>query len=326
VERELPLQLASLFLDRRATVRARAVATALTIDSGTACVLALGRAGGALTQESDLKAGGTATVNAPNCSLASNTSIRQFGTASVNAYTMSAVGTIEIGCEENLTLQRPAASFQPPIPDPFAPDVPGTGIPLPEPTGTCTQTNYTVGSNARATMSPGRYCGRVRLAGTVTMTPGVYVIQNGNLEVNAQAKISCPSCSPGQGVTFVFTGNPRMVGGPRINGGATINLIGGSGIYRGILMYQDPRAASGNDVTLNGGAGITTQGLFYFPSADLRINGNFGGVNSTCKAFIAESIDLVGTTTQTINVDGCGALGLDPRNDLPQIRVVRLVE
>jgi hypothetical protein len=117
-----------------------------------------------------------------------------------------------------------------------------------------------------------------------------------------------------------------MIGGPKINGGATINLIGGSGPYRGILMYQDPRAAAGNDVTLNGGAGITTHGLFYFPSADLKINGNFGGVNSTCKAFIGESISLIGTTTQTITVSGCGALGLDPANDLPQIRIVRLVE
>jgi hypothetical protein len=326
VERQVPLQLAALFLGGPATIRTRAVATALPITGGAACILALGAAGGQLTQENDLEAGGNATVNAPNCSLASNTSIRQFGSSSINAFTMSAVGTVTISKPENVVLQRPAASFQPPIADPFAPDVPNTGIPLPAQSGTCSHTNYSVNANQSATMSAGRYCGGVTLKGTVTMTPGVYVIQNGSLDVNAQAKINCPSCSPGNGVTFVFTGNPGTVGGPKINGGATINLIGGAGIYRGILMYQDPRAAAGNDVTLNGGAGITTQGLFYFPSADLKINGNFGGVNSTCKAFIAESISLVGTTTQTITVGGCSALGLDPGNDLPQIRIVRLVE
>jgi hypothetical protein len=326
VQRQVPLQLAALFLGGSSTVRTRAVATALTISGGAACVLALGSAGGALTQENDLEAGGNATVNAPNCSLASNTSIRQFGSSAVNAFTMSAVGTVSISSPQNVTLQRPAASLQPPIDDPFAPGVPGTGIPLPAQSGTCNHTNYGVNSNQSATMSAGRYCGGVNLKGKVTMTPGVYVIQNGGLDVNAQAHISCPSCSPGNGVTFVFTGNPGTVGGPKINGGATIDLIGGSGIYKGILMYQDSRAAAGNDVTLNGGAGISTQGLFYFPSADLKINGNFGGVNSTCKAFIGESISLLGTTTQTINVGGCAALGLDPGTDLPQIRIVRLVE
>jgi hypothetical protein len=326
IERQVPLQLAALFLGGPATIRTRAVAMALPITGGAACILALGAAGGQLTQEYDLEAGGNAAVNAPGCSLASNTSIRQLGSSSIRAFTMSAVGTVTISNPNNVVLQRPAASFQPPIADPFAPGVPGTGIPLPAQNGTCNHTNYGVNTNQSATMTAGRYCGGITLKGTVTMTPGVYVIQNGNLDVSAQAKICCPSCSPGNGVTFVFTGNPGTVGGPKINGSAEIDLIGGADVYRGILMYQDPRAAAGNDVRLNGGAGITTQGLFYFPSADLKINGNFGGVNSTCKAFIAESIDLVGTTTQTITVSGCAALGLDPENDLPQIRIVRLVE
>jgi hypothetical protein len=278
--------------------------SAVTLDGGGACVLALGRGGGELIQDNDLQIGGTATVNAPNCSLASNTSIRQFGNSRITAFTMVAAGEVAIGNPGNVTLTRPAASYQPPIQDPFAPDVPGTGVPL----------------------SAGVYCNGMNLRGTHNLSPGVYYIQNGGLTINAQATLTCTSCTAGNGVTFVFTGEPAQIGGPQINGQASINLIGGTGGYPGMLMYQDPRRPVGSEYTLNGGANIHTEGLFYFPSSDLRINGNFGGTNSTCKAFIAESITLVGTTEQTISVDGCEALGLDPDDALPQIRIARLVE
>lgn len=326
VQRTTPLQLASFFLAGNATIRTRAVARVQSLGGGSACILALGQQGGSLVQEVDLSLGGNASVNAPSCSLASNTSIHQFGSSEIDAFTLVAVGTVQIGSPQNVTLERPAASFQPPIQDPFAPGTPGTGVPLPAQSGTCTQTNFSLGPSQTQAMSPGRYCGGMDLKGTAVLSPGVYVLQNGDMTVNAQANISCPSCTPGNGVTFVFTGEVNQIGGPRINGGATIDLTGGTPEYRGMLMYQDPRAPTGNDVHLNGGAGISTSGLFYFPSADLTVNGNFGGSNTTCKAFIGESIVLTGTTQQTIRVEGCAALGLDPATELPQIRVVRLVE
>jgi hypothetical protein len=326
VQRQSPLRIAALFLPGDATIAARAVARVMPLGGGSACILALGRQGGTLVQEVDLSVGGNASVTAQSCSLASNTSIRQFGSAEIDAFTLVAVGTVEIGSPHNVTLERPAASYQPPIEDPFAPDVPGTGVPLPAQSGSCDKSNYTVGSNRTEHMAPGRYCGGMDLKGTAILSPGVYVIQNGDMTVNAQADVSCPSCTPGNGVTFVFTGETNQIGGPKINGGASIDLIGGTPQYRGMLMYQDPRAPAGNDVRLNGGADITTSGLFYFPSADLTVNGNFGGTNTTCKAFIGESIVLTGTTQQTVRVDGCAALGLDAETMLPQVRVVRLVE
>lgn len=326
VQRQVPLQLASVFLGGNATIAARAVATALTLDGGGACVLALGRGGGELIQDNDLQIGGTATVNAPNCSLASNTSIRQFGNSRITAFTMVAAGEVAIGNPGNVTLTRPAASYQPPIQDPFAPEVPGTGVPLPPSSQACTQTGFRTSPTSTVPLSAGVYCNGMDLRGTHNLSPGVYYIQNGGLTINAQATLTCTSCTAGNGVTFVFTGEPAQIGGPQINGQASINLIGGTGGYPGMLMYQDPRRPVGSEYTLNGGANIHTEGLFYFPSSDLRINGNFGGTNSTCKAFIAESITLVGTTEQTISVDGCEALGLDPDDALPQIRIARLVE
>lgn len=326
VQRTTPLQFAALFLSGNATIATRAVARVQSLGAGSACILALGQQGGSLVQEVDLSLGGNASVNAPACSLASNTSIRQYGSSEIDAFTLVAAGTVEIGSPQNVTLERPAASYQPPIRDPFAPGVPGTGVPLPAQSGTCNQTNFSLGPNQTQAMSPGRYCGGMDLKGNAQLSPGVYVIQNGDMTVNAQANISCPSCTPGNGVTFVFTGEANQIGAPKINGGATIDLVGGTAGYPGMLMYQDPRAPAGNDIKLNGGAGINTSGLFYFPAADLTVNGNFGGSNTTCKAFIAESIVLTGTTQQTVRVEGCAALGLDAETELPQILVVRLVE
>jgi Flp pilus assembly protein TadG len=326
LRRTVPLQIARLFIGGDAVIETRAVARSLIMGGGSACILALGRAGGNPVQEADLALGGNASVTAAGCSLASNTSLRQFGNARIGAFTLAAAGRVQVGKPSNVRLERPPASFQPPIQDPFAPGVPGTGIPLPAQSGTCTHSNFTLNPNNTRTMSPGRYCGGMNLRGNAVLTPGVYVLQNGSLTANAQANITCPTCTPGNGVTFVFTGEPSRIGGPKINGGARIDLIGGTAQYPGIILYQDPRAPAGNSIKLNGGASIHTRGLFYFPSADLTINGNFGGNNTTCTAFIGESIVLTGTTNQTVVVEGCGPLGLDPATALPQIRVVRLVE
>ncbi|WP_157967202.1 pilus assembly protein TadG-related protein [Elioraea thermophila] len=338
VEREVPMLFGGvirLFANQAQattgeTVRiaARAVAQAMTLPGGGgACVLALGENGGMVVQENDLQIGGNTRLNAPQCSLASNTSIRQFGNSRVTAYTMVAAGTVSIGNPANVTLSRPAAAFQPPLRDPFAPEVPGTGIPLPPNNQTCTRTNFSTAKSSTAAITPGVYCGGMTLRGTHDFAPGVYYFQNGGLTVQGSANLTCSTCTPGNGVTFVFTGEPNQICGPEnINAQARIDLIGGTPQYPGILMYQDPRAAPGYQFHLNGGANITTRGLFYFPRSDLTINGNFGGETSACKAFIAESITLTGTSTQTIRVDGCGELGVDPAVELPQIRIVRLVE
>lgn len=326
VQRAVPLQFAALFLSGNATIATRAVARLQTLNGGAACILALGQQGGSLVQEVDLSLGGNASVNAPGCTLASNTSIQQSGSSEIDAFTMVAAGTVDVQKPQSVTLERPAASHQPPIQDPFAAGVPGTGVPLPAQSGTCDETNFSISPHKTKAMSPGRYCGGMNLKGNALLSPGVYVLQNGSLTANAQANITCPNCTPGNGVTFVFTGEANQIGGPNINGGATIDLTGGTAAYPGIVMYQDPRAPAGNSIKLNGGAGITTMGLFYFPSADLTINGNFGGSNTTCKAYIAESIVLTGNTQQTVQVEGCAALGLDPETELPQVRIVRLVE
>lgn len=333
IERTTPLQLAALFLgNENARIRARAVATSIDLINGTNCVMALGAGGGGLVVQ------GTGGVNAAGCSLGSNGSITQAEDTPVVAFTMSARGTVQTSSNpDNVTLTRRATPFQPRIVDSLAPGQ-IAGITPPNPNATCQHTSFTVTPDSeRATpevpvpppvaMTPGVFCGGIDLHGSVTLSPGVYHIQGGDLRVGATANVS------GTGVTFVFTGaNLSDIGGPDINSGAQVTLVGGGtdpvmgslGHYPGILMYQDPRKPVGTTYTLTGGPNITTSGVFYLPSSDLTISGNFGRT-TTCKGFIAGSITLTGAAALRTNLLGCGALGL-AANQMPRIEVVRLVD
>ena len=328
VRRQVPMQLAALFVGGNTEISARSVARAQILEGGQACVLTLGHGAPAATT---LSFGGNGIVSATRCSLASNASISQSGSSAVQAFTMRAVGSISIADPQAVVLDRPATSRQAPVVDPFAPGTPTTGIPLPPATGTCTVTAASIGSNQSGTLSPGRYCRSgskppIEISGNAQLTPGVYYLEGGDLDIGAQASVTCPTCTAGNGVTFVFTGNPSDIGGPKINGGATVSLIGGSAGYTGVLMYQDPRIAAPGTYTLNGGAAIATEGLYYFPASDLSINGNFGGSASSCKAFTSAALSVSGSSELHVETSGCEDLGLNPQTQLPQLSIVRLTE
>ncbi|ROQ01164.1 putative Flp pilus-assembly TadE/G-like protein [Stella humosa] len=328
VRRQIPLQLAALFIQGATEVTARSVARAEILPGGAACVLTLGNGS---PQQVSMSFGGNGLVSASSCSLVSNSSISQTGSSSVRAFTMRSVGSISVSSPENVVLDRPASAQQPATVDPFAAGTPGTGIPLPASTGTCNSTGQSVGSNANVALAPGRYCSSgnspaLDIKGTARLSPGVYYLQNGDLDIGAQANVTCPTCTPGNGVTFVFTGSSASIGGPQVNGGATVNLVGGTAGYTGVLMYQDPRISSAGSYTLNGGGNINTAGLFYFPKSNLTMNGNFGGSSTSCKAFTSASLTITGTADLYVDAQGCATLGVDPATQLPQIRIVRLSE
>jgi Flp pilus assembly protein TadG len=329
IERTTPLQLAALFLgNENARVRVRAVATVRSLRTGTACVLALRTGVGGIVVEGGVGGG----VTAASCSLGSNAGITQRDHSNITAHTLSAADRIVFTdplSPQNVTLSRPIAPYQPLIIDPFRPNG-RRGIQLPDSNRACNHTrfsdaNITLDGEGRRVMSPGVYCEGIDLSGEVRLNPGVYHIQGGDLTMTASANVR-----PSTGVTFVFTGNPEGsgrsgIGGPHIDPGASVDLTGGTVDYPAMLMYQDPRAHTGTASTLTAGGNITARGLFYFPSSDLTISGNFGSNTPNCKAFIGGTVTLTGGTTLTTNLDGCGALGVNA-NVMPTIDVVRLVE
>ncbi len=201
------------------------------------------------------------------------------------------------------------------MPDPFA------GLPKPTAdrcSGTGNGKKTSVGSNESAILTPGTYCGGLNIQGNATLRPGVYVISDGQLSVNAQAVLA------GQGVTFYLTGAKS---GFSINGGASLDLAAPTtGVYGGILIFQDPLAvASGGkqiENTLNGGAETVIDGGIYTPGQALRINGSSGfGQNSRYMPVVADIVTVTGSSKIGVDIEG-----VEMAAPLPKSQETRIVE
>ena len=167
---------------------------------------------------------------------------------------------------------------------------------------TVKKTVTSVGSTSTAStaaMQPGTYSTFVVSCNT-TMAKGVYVINGGQLKVNAQDTLT------GAGVMIVLKNGASI----DINGGSSLNLRAmtttemiTAGIseaealkLKDMLIFEDRSssgAGSGGD-KLNGNAGAILEGTIYLPRSDISFNGTFGVV-SRCLVIAARTIDIGGT-------------------------------
>ena len=208
---------AALVPDDALTVSTRAVAG--IVPTGKACILALNK-----TAPQALKNSGNTTVNAPNCAVASNSTddaAAYFtGSATIDVQTVWTAGDMQVqGGHVDLETSQPPTTKTWPLQDPFA------GTPIDLPPGGCSSGTWT----GVATKNPGKYCGGITVNSTavINLSPGTYYIDQGNLQVNGGATVTCTACSPGgEGVTFVLTssGSINNIGTVQLNGGATVTL------------------------------------------------------------------------------------------------------
>jgi hypothetical protein len=189
----------------------------------------------------------------------------------------------------------PLVTGAPPMSDPLAY--------LQAPTfGGCNHTNYVINTSP-VTLSPGVYCGGIRVQGnnrTVYFNPGIYILNGGGLQATANGTTLS---SPSGGVTFYNTGTSGGVtryGNIDINARTTL-AAPTSGGYAGILFWQDP---NWGDVLHNGaqfnGSPISLTGALYFPKANLTWNGG----NSTSASYtivVANQVQFGGNATFNIN-------------------------
>lgn len=133
----------------------------------------------------------------------------------------------------------------------------------------------------------------INVNGTLLLGSATYVIDSGSLKAGGQSKISCIGC------TIILTnsdGGTPTIGGVDIMGGAQINMTAPtSGDYKGILFYQDRRAAESSTITnkINGNSLSLLSGAFYFPKQQLQINGD-SGLNVSCAQFVSYVIEFAG--------------------------------
>ncbi|TPN80792.1 hypothetical protein FJ987_26595 [Mesorhizobium sp. CU2] len=295
LKQNLDRMFTSIFATNQVPEQARAVA--LITDASKACVLALNPS----AYQAALFSGNT-SVKLIGCSVMSDSlqadAIKLQGSAALQADCLIAVGGVSLSnpvttvCKAPITQALPAS-------DPFA------SLPAPAASNPCKNVN---GNKSSQTLQPGTYCSGMDLKGTVTLQPGVYVVQ-GSFKVNANAAVS------GSGVTIFMSGSNTV----SMNGNATVTLSAPtSGTYSGVLFYGDQTGTAAQS-TFNGTANSLLTGAIYFPRQQVNYLGNFSG-QSGCTQVVADTIQWSGNST--INQD-CSSLGM---RTIPAAQSVAVVE
>jgi Putative Flp pilus-assembly TadE/G-like len=305
------LTFSSLFVsDSGVTIQARAVGA--IVPGKPICMLALDQnADKALYFSGDAKADFKCGIASNS---ASNSAIHVNGNAKVKADSAQAYGYFpEYG---GLTTSQPPQVYAPRIPDPYGPEgrnlqAPPMPPPAPAPF---------INANGDITMFPGRYDGTLQIKNsTVTFDPGVYVINNGNLNIQTHANVS------GKGVTFILSGtSPGVID---FSSQAKIDLTApSSGDYAGVLLFEDPKAPSyPGKHSANGGPNLKLNGAIYTPKREIEFSGG-SGTSGQCLQIIARQVTVTGNGTATTTIandqNACDALGVENMRQ----RRVRLIE
>jgi Flp pilus assembly protein TadG len=282
----------AVFIANDLTLETRAVSTFNS--ASTACILALDPTA---SQAADF--GGNTDVTLDGCSVMANSNaanaINVQGSAELTTDCAIAVGSVAVGATLTLTDCDEPVTYAVPVADPFR------NIPVPARPLSCLNDNG-------ATLSPGLYCNGMALKNNKTLQPGVYYIEGGNLQINANADVQ------GTGVTIYLASGVHL----DFNGNARIRLSAPtSGTYSGMLFFGDRATAGTNKV--NGTADSLLTGAIYFKNQSVDYLGNFSGQGG-CTQVVAKTIQWSGSTQIAAN---CTALGMTP---IPAMMVVKLTE
>ncbi len=262
------------------------------VEGGPACIMSLSS-----SAESAFNLSGTAQVSAKGCGIQVNSdhpqSITQNGSADADVPHICTNG----GHTGSLSTKPRRC---PPVSDPLRESV-VAGIASEMPGGSeRSWPRVDKHADSPTTISPGLYRGTLRIqAGErVFFEPGLYFVENGNLEVWAN------SAAYGEEVTFIFFGN--MTGGVTIRSGSDVVLTATkTGPFAGLLFVQDPNGTpSDGESILIGGGNLELTGTIYMPLEELTITGN-GSISADSPQFaiIADTISLQGNGSLHINMD-----------------------
>lgn len=305
-----PLFFARLFLDGPVTARARAVAQ--TIFRDEFCLLGLdGQAAGAvdIAGSADLNLEcGIAANSAAIGSQRSQNAVTVTGTG--NNITTTRVSTVGgIGDTDPPSITAPKERGRSPIDDPFE------NLPEPSQTEPCVPgTPPGLRINSSTTLTPGRYCGGIRVTGnntTVTFddngTGEPFIIDGGDFEV-VSGRVETAASPSGSSFVLTDTVLSPQQRNPQIAIGGNIDAdlrAAETGDYEGILFYQVPRNDGSSPVshTIRGDANSGLDGVVYLPDDNVTISGSSASVG--CTKVVASTITVTGDQTLTIPANNC---------------------
>lgn len=220
------------------------------------------------TDSRTLSMSGSASIIAPNCTVAVNSSdsraLNTSGSACIDAKAINVVGNYSGSCFT-------------PAPDAGAAETEDPFVDLPSPSfdSTCLFTNKVISSStpiAQRTLNPGTYCGGLTISSApgVKFNPGLYIMKGGGFKSSGGS-----TTLQGTGVTFYLTGTTGFpYDAVVISGGGTVNLSAPtSGEWEAILFYQDRNIVSTKVNTISGGSTMNVEGSLYFPTTNLVYTG-----------------------------------------------------
>ena len=187
-----------------------------------------------------------------------------------------------------------------PVADPLA------SLPAPSYTG-CNQTNYSWSNSGTApTLSPGVYCGGIKLTGgTTVMNPGTYILNGGGLEIEGANTVVS-----GSGVFFYNTSNGYTAGPLLMSGQPTVTLTSQtSGTYEGIFFMQDHSVCPSTSSAINGNTNIKFNGTIYMHCTQTGSNYVPQNILYTGESSTGYYSALV---VDTVQINGMSNLVLDP--------------
>lgn len=250
------------------------------------CILSLDQVAAGSTTTS-----GAVDLSMPDCGIAVN---------SVDDEAMQLNGNVTIDVEDvaivgNYDLNGGSAQFTYDNLETGVPETPNPYEGTEEPSASaCNYNNRNISGAGTHTLSPGVYCGGLKISGnnTIVFEPGVYIIKGGDLDISGGGSLT------GVHVAFYLTNAGSNFAQLEITGSKTITFSAPEpgNTLAGFVFYQDPDAPdsnSGNNLT--GTANIQIDGVMYFPSQELNFGGNTTVESDICTKIVAKQVILHGT-------------------------------
>ncbi len=283
ITRTVPSLLSQVVFTQTTNVQARAVARA---DVNDTCIWALNP-----TAEKTINVSGAANV-ALGCGMLANTDdpdgIYKEGSGCLAASEFKVAGGYDDDDNSGCALDPVPETNVPPADDPLA------SLPSPSYTN-CSGGGPPVNLSGTADyfIAAGVYCTNVNIttSGTVTFGPGIHIFDGAALNINGGANVE------GTELTLYWSENGGVNDGFDIAGGATVTLSAPtSGVYAGILIYQDRNMAPGVTHKLTGGSTMTLDGIIYTPSTNVEFAGGTSADSSSI-VIIADKVEFKGGET-----------------------------
>ncbi len=275
VREDVPRLFTALFASDDVPISSRAVAS---LKRGfPTCILALDKtASGAVTFT------GSSNAILEDCNVHANSSasdaVTVIGSGVVSTPCVSAVG--EVSATVGLTMDecKEPIEYADAVDDPFA------AVPDPSTSDPCEATNLYAGPpGSTYVIDGGRYCGGLDLKRTITMNPGIYVIDGGTFAIQSTAIVD------GAGITIYLTNGATV----SIAGTADVDLTAPtSGDYAGILFFVDRSEPNATHI-FNGSSGSRLDGAIYAASGHVEISGT-STVGGGCTQIVANTVEITG--------------------------------